>query len=311
MRISPVKKGDIVDVVAPASACSRAELQAGIRFLKSLGLRPRVPHDIFGKAPVVANTDAIRLKHLKRAIYAKDSSIIWCIRGGYGALRLMPEIRQWKKPKRGKIFLGYSDMTSLHAHFNLKWNWPTLHGTLLCRAGSGRMSAAERRTLLNLIFGKMDSVTYNGLTPLNSAARKKHTVRGPVWGGNMVVLQSSLGTAGAFDPKGCILFFEETGEWPYRMDRMLVQFEQAGWLKKAKAVVFGDCLLNDAKARRVLWGDVIHRFAQRQKIPVFKGVPAGHDVKRQMPLPFNTSAKLVGGKRGHLEIPSGILGASS
>lgn len=307
MKTQSLRPGDIVDVVAPASRCSNAELKAGIRFIESLELVPRVPHGLFGqKMPLFANTDQARLSQLKKALYSTDSKMVWCVRGGYGSLRLMPEIRKWKRPARRKIFLGYSDITTLHAHLNQVWNWPTLHGPMVERAGSGRMAARERRALLDLIFGRVDSLEFGGLDPLNARARRSGKVRGKIVGGNMAVLQSALGTSSALRPSGRILFFEDIGEAPHRVDRMLSQFAQAGWFDRARAIVFGHFLLQDARLRRDLWRDVIQRFAATVKCPVMRGLPVGHDPRVQMPLPLNTPAVLCTGQGGRLTVDSGI-----
>ncbi len=307
MKTKSLQPGDIVDVVAPASRCTPAELKAGIRFIKSLGLVPRVPSDLFGgKMPLFANTDRARLRQLKAALYARDSKMIWCVRGGYGSLRLMPEVRNWKRPVRSKIFLGYSDITTLHAHLNQAWKWPTIHGPMVERAGSGRMSVGEKRALISLLFGRTNRLEFRGLKPLNAAARRSRVVKGTLWGGNMAVLQSALGTPSALKPNGHILFFEDIGEAPHRVDRMLSQFMQAGWFKHTKAIVFGHFLLNDAKLRRDLWNDVIPRFAASVNFPVLKGLPVGHNPKVQMPLPFNTSAVLFTGARSRLSVDTGI-----
>src|SRR4051812_25033184 len=90
LMVTPVlhlKEGSIVDVIAPASACPRSELMGGLRYLKSIGLKPRVSSKIFGKTKIFANTDAERLKQLKAALLSPDSDAIWCVRGGYGTLR--------------------------------------------------------------------------------------------------------------------------------------------------------------------------------------------------------------------------------
>jgi muramoyltetrapeptide carboxypeptidase len=103
-----------------------------------------------------------------------------------------------------------------------------------------------------------------------------------------------------------ILFLEDIGERPHRVDRMLMQFEQAGIFNDVQAVVFGHFLLNDSKDRRDLWNDVMIRFAKRMKFPVFRGLPVGHDQKVQHTLPFNTAAVLNGGAQGSLIVESGI-----
>ena len=309
MKLDPLHSGDLIDVVAPASRCTDQELKAAVRALVDMGFRPRVPRGLFGRpgtTRMLANTDAERARQLKAALMARDSKLIWCVRGGYGALRIMPEVRRWKKPARPKILLGYSDISTLHAHLNQAWGWPSLHGPLLDRLGRGTMLEKEKRQLFALLEGRLPAVEYGGLKPLNAAARRARAVRGPVLGGNMTVLQSGLGTPSALDPRGAILFFEDLGEKPHRVDRMLAQMAQAGWFARARAVVFGDMLYDDAALSRDIWREAIGRFAAGLRLPVLKGVPAGHHRERQFVVPLNTPAELVTGARGRLVIPSGI-----
>ncbi len=306
MQLEALQPGDIVDLVAPASACSRSDLDQGICAIRELGLIPRVPKNIFAKSVLFSNSDERRLEQLRVALYARDSKLIWCIRGGYGVLRLMPEILRWRPPQHRKLVLGYSDITTLHQHLNQQWNWPSLHGPLVDRLGRGAIKGSERRYLLGLLFGRVDQICFHNLKPLNAQAKASRVIRGKVLGGNMAVLQSGLGTPSAMDPRGTILFFEDIGERPHRMDRMLTQFEQVGWFRNARAVVLGDFILGESKDRRNLWKDVIPRFAEAQKIPVLCGLPVGHSSRRQWPLPLNTWAELALGVRGQLTVKSPV-----
>ncbi|MGZ3723560.1 MAG: S66 peptidase family protein [Bdellovibrionales bacterium] len=306
MRLEAIQPGDIVDVVAPASACTKEELKLGIRALHALGLVPRVPKDIFAKSLLFSNSDDKRLAQFKKAIYARDSRFIWCVRGGYGAIRLMPEIAKWKRPAHSKILLGYSDITTLHVYLNQKWKWPTLHGPLLDRLGRNALTPSEAKELFGLLYGGQSEVVFKNLKPLNKAARQKKSLRAPVLGGNMTVLQSGLGTPSSLRPRGDIIFFEDTGERPHRVDRMLAQFAQAGWFDGARAILLGQFMLNNPKDRRGLWNDVFPRFAAEMKIPVLAGMPVGHDPRAQRTLPFNTPAVLKLGVSPTLTVDSGI-----
>lgn len=306
MHLESLRPGDIVDLVAPASKCSKAELAQGVRAIRELGLVPRVPKDIFAKSILFSNSDEKRLAQLRRALYATDSKMIWCVRGGYGVIRLVPEMMKWKKPKKAKLVWGYSDITTLHLHLNQQWGWPTVHGPQVDRFGRGVIKGAELKLIHGILFGDIDEIDYPKLRPLNSAARKAGKISGVVVGGNMAVLQSAMGTPSQLKTTGKILFFEDISERPHRVDRMLTQFVQAGWFKSARAVVFGDFVNNDTKDLRDIWQDVIPRFAEAQKIPVLRGLPSGHNPKCQWPLPFNSSAVLFTGTSGHLMVKSPV-----
>lgn len=300
----PLAPGDVVDIVAPAWACSKAELRGAVAFVKSLGLIPRYDQKIFGNSPLFAQTDAERLRQLSRALTAKDSRAVWCVRGGYGAIRLLPALQRLKAPKVAKLFIGYSDITTLHQFLGQQWHWPTVHGPLLDRFGRGDNQPRETRDLVNLIFGRQTELRFAGLKPLNGQARRARVVRGQVVGGNLATLQSSLGTPWAALPQDRIVFFEDTGERPHRVDRMLTQMQQAGYFNKVRAVIFGPLLIG-SKDRRLLWDDVVRRFAEGSSFPVLKGMPSGHGNK-QRPLPLLTEAHLQLGRQGTLRVHTGV-----
>lgn len=297
-----LQAGDIVDVVAPAWACKRSELNGAVRYLKKMGFRARVPKNIFSKkVKLFAQTDQERLLQLTRALSAPDSKAVWCLRGGYGAIRLLPGLTKLKIPSQTKLVIGYSDITTLHTFLNAQWRWPTIHGPLLDRFGRHANLPQETKETWGLLTGNLDHVVFKNLKPLNLAARKTKNIRSSVIGGNMAVLQSSLSTPWQANPNGHIVFFEDVGERPHRVDRMLTQFQQAGFFKKTKAVLFGSLLVANNKDRRLMITDVLPRFAQSVKFPVLMNMPCGHgDVQR--PLPFLTAATLTTGKNSQLVV---------
>ncbi len=298
--------GDVVDVVAPGFRSSAEELVGGERFLRDWGLRPRIPKDIYGRDVLCANSDEVRFEQLKKALYAPDSKAIWCIRGGYGANRLLPGLMRLKRPKgRPKLLVGLSDITSLHVFLNQQWGWPTVHGPLLDRLGRKAALPKYERELKRFVFGGEDEIIFSGLRAMNTPAKKKTVLRAEVSGGNLVVLQSSLATNCQWQTAGKILFFEEIGERGYRVDRMLEHFTQVGLFKRAKAIVFGQFIGGrEPDGSNHVW-PVIERFAKDSRIPVLKGLASGHDVI-QRPLPFGTRAELhLGGSTARLVCASG------
>src|SRR5580692_5758019 len=230
--------GDIVDVVAPGFRCTPEQLEGGIQFLKRQGLIPRVPPDLFGADLLCANTDAHRFAQLRKALYARDSRAVWGVRGGYGAIRIIQRLQSLQPPRRPKLLIGYSDATTLHQLLNLHWGWPSLHGPLLDRLGSADIRDAQHTELLAVLFGTAPQVTFTNLVPLNAAARRRQRINSRLWGGNLTVLQSALGTPLQRRPSGMLLL-EDIGERGYRIDRVLEQLRQAGVLRNLKAVLLG------------------------------------------------------------------------
>lgn len=296
-----LKKGDIVDVVSPGFASTPEEVENARQFLLKWGLVPRIPKGLIQKHFLHSNTDEKRFGFLREALAAKDSKIIWCLRGGYGSNRLLPMLDKLKKPARQKLLVGISDITSLHVYFEQKWKWPTMHASLLDRMGSGKVPAKIEKETMDLLFGKTKGVEFKKLKAMNKAAENLKSVKASVVGGNLVVLQSTLGTPYQLNTDNKILFIEDLGERGYRVDRILEHFQQAGLYKKCKALIIGEFLGGQEMDGRVLWPQVFKSWAARLDIPVFSGMEAGHGIV-QRPVPFLTEAVLKGGKKGSLWI---------
>ncbi len=306
-----LKKGDIVDVIAPGFCPTDDEVEAGVQFLESWDLVPRLPHDLFGADVIASNTDEKRLKHLSHALLAKDSSAVWCLRGGYGAIRLVPGLLKLKKPARTKILLGLSDVTTIQLWLNLKWKWPSLQAPLLdrlgrtvneslVREGRPRPIDAQVEELRRIVFGETSTVLYEGLREHSGATvpktHAKALIRGTMGGGNLVTYASAIGTSIHPNSADQILFFEDIGERGYRIDRLLEQLVQSKVVTgKTKAIVFGEFIAGNESDGTNRVGDVIDRFARTWAIangvPVLTGVSSGHG-QNQRVVPLGTHAVL-------------------
>lgn len=282
----PLVQGDVVDIVAPASGCSQMELTSAIESLEQLGFVPRMPPGILSKEhPFLSNSDKKRFSFLKDALFNDTSKAIWCIRGGYGSIRILPELYKIKHKPKPKLVIGLSDITSLHNFLNLHWKWPTVHGPVL--AFLPDRTKNDRAELFKVITGEVLEVQFTNLTPVNAAAKKNGRVAGPVMGGNLMTLQGSLGTPYLKLPDNSIVFLEEVNERGYRLDRLFTGLLQGGFFKKARAVVLGDFIGGDEPNGKNYVDTAIQNFANEVKIPVFRGLPCGHG-KIQRPVPFGT-----------------------
>jgi muramoyltetrapeptide carboxypeptidase len=301
----PLQKGDIIDVVAPASKCNREDLNAAVEMIKARGFVARVPEKIFQPDLLFSSPDEARFKYLKEALYATDSKAIWCARGGYGSNRLLPQLAKLRRPKKSKIFVGLSDITSLHVFFNQEWNWPTIHGPMMDRLGRNTMPTMYVREVFDVVTGEESELKFDGLKPLNDAARKNKKISGPISGGNLTILATTLGTKFHWKPSGDLLFLEDIGERGYRVDRTLEHLRAAGVYRGVKAILFGDFTegLEPDGSDRV--PEVLKAFAQSMDIPVLKGIKSGHDVI-QRPVPFGTIATLMTGAKPKLSVATGV-----
>jgi muramoyltetrapeptide carboxypeptidase len=295
-----LKHNDIVDIIAPASHSPLNRLEDGIRWVESVGLIPHVPKDIINTDLFFAAPLETQLKHLKYALYS-DSKAIWCLRGGYGSMRLIPHLLKLRPPKKPKLFIGFSDITSLHLFFSQVWNWPVIHGRTISQMHPDLKTSPDRKLLSDIIFGKKNEMIFRKLKPLNTHAKIPQIISGSMTGGNLRIIQSSVGTSWEIRPKGKILFIEDVGERGYSIDRMLEQLIQAGLINKGiKAVVFGDFTEGLEKDGNDFTGQALQRFADRVPYPVLRGLPAGHGPILNYPVPINTDCKLQTGKIGKL-----------
>ncbi len=285
------EKGKI-HIIAPGMPFDPLALRRSLQLVQSWGFDVEGDKKNLLKKnhPVCASDRQTRWQQLHEALMSPTEDIIWAVRGGYGSLHLIPELLKLRRPKVKKLLIGFSDITTLHLFFNQQWGWESWHGPHLDRLGS--LSEKLQRDIQSRLKGRTDDFRFSSLKPLNASAQKLKSVRGVMAGGNLVTLQSSLGTPAALRGDGKILFFEDIGERGYRIDRVLEQFTQAKVFRKTKAVVFGSFVGGEEPNGKNLTRKVLQEFASYQKFPVFMGVPSGHIPQNPL-LPLGTSALLV------------------
>ena len=286
----------VVDIVAPASPVSLRQVKEACLRVRALGLYPRLLMNPEAKKQFLfSDTDERRFFFLKKALMASDSQAVWALRGGWGSGRLMPFFLKMKRPKTAKLFIGYSDVSTLKMFLNLKWNWPTLHFPVLAD-WEGRLQVRKKpQVRQEFPHGLCPSLScFKGLRVLNpSHHRSSFVIQGRMTGGNLSLVQNALATPWAFSFKNRILFLEETGEKAYRIDRMLYQMRIAGLFKGIKALVLGDFIYLKSKTlvQKNHIQEVLRGFAQEMRVPVLSGLPIGHQHKNKA-LPFFTPAKI-------------------
>ncbi len=292
---SALRKGDVVDVIAPASAClkSEAPISAIKELLISWGLVPRMPDDIFGVDLLCANTDAKRFEFLKDALLNNESRAIWCLRGGYGSMRLIPQLDNLQlKNLPAKLFIGMSDITVLHLFLRQHFQWATLLGPSVRQVTDKGVEEENIQELKAIMFGQQESLSYN-LIAMNEFGAKKQLLQAPIIGGNLCLVQTSIGTSWQADPRNKILFVEEVNERGYRVDRMLEHLQQAGIFKDVVAILFGDFTGGLEPNGESLIEPVLKRFAESCDFPVLRCPGIGHGkFNRVLPLGSNTQLKL-------------------
>ncbi|ODN01885.1 hypothetical protein Ocin01_04785 [Orchesella cincta] len=288
--------GDLVRVVAPAGKGSSQNLPRITEYIESLGLVAQITDNIYDQdEPFYSNFDEFRANDLISAILDDNCKIIWCIRGGAGCNRLIKYLDErlpTEPPPTPKLLIGYSDITVLHIYLHKKYNWPTLHGAMLEAVVNGSYDPDSNsiRFLLELIFNRITTVCYSELTRLDEGAQPTLPIAGAVVGGNLTLVEASIGTNWEINTEDKILFIEDISVAAYSLERSLSHMVQVGMFEKAKAVIFGDFTSADSQQ---LIQFVQQRFATDPLIncPVFVLPGIGHgDVN--LPLPLNTSAEI-------------------
>ncbi len=299
-----LKRGDLVDLIAPASGFNRVEYDGCLKFIDDLGLKARVPAFeslIDRKYEFCSNSAQYRFNHLADALKAEDSKAIWCMAGGYSSYQLL-EMLDSLKPQKQKLFIGFSDITVLLNYLCDKWNWLTLHGPMLKNLGKGELSKQSVEQLKNIIFGDVSQIEVTQLVAYNDTAKKEGEIKGKIIGGCLSLMQVFLGTPQDIDYKDKILLLEDDRfETPARVSRILDQMLRAGIFNKVKAVILGSFLEEDTlenKALNVAFSGLKQELDKQGK-PLLWGKDLGHCSNMQ-PLILGAETVMKTGKEPRL-----------
>ena len=302
-----MQPGDLIEIIAPGSHAPLSHLQKGAEILQSWGFRVIFEENILQPNIFLANTDKFRFASFKKAMNNPKSKAVWCLRGGYGAIRLLPEIEKMAAPKNKKILIGLSDITSLQTVICQKWKFPALHSALIDRLALEKLDESNLAEIRSALTRPEFVMKFENLRPLNKAAKSEKKIKSKVVGGNLMVATSTLGTPSQLKTAGKIIFLEELCERSYRIDRCLQQMKQAGLFEKADAVVFGDFTNCDEPNKENYVQQVLQDFFKDLKIPAFTGIENGHGDK-QRPLFFNTETHLSCGENAQMLVYSPFEG---
>lgn len=305
-RLTP---GDLVGVVAPASPPPNPQnIDRALDALARLGFKPKPGAHLRRRCGFLAGNDQQRAADLMEMFEDPSVKAIICFRGGYGAARLLPLLDYGIIRQNPKIFIGYSDITSLHCALLTKANLISFHGPML-------NSDLLKEDLPDFTLQSfLRTLTQPAPPGSLVAGYRRKTIRilspgaasGPLVGGNISILCASLATPYQPRFKGAILFFEDLNEEPYRFDRMLTQLLNAGLLQHVAGIAIGinrNC--RDPKAKkcaeyRQSLEEVFKERLLPLKIPIVAGLPFGH-VRYNATLAVGARA-VLDGNQGDLSI---------
>jgi len=292
--------GDLVGIAAPASPPpDPAALDACVAAVEAMGFKPRLGRHARKRLGFLAGSDRERAADLMAFFTDRKVKGILCVRGGYGTARLLPRLDFHAIRQNPKVFVGYSDITSLHCAFLAKSGLVSFHGPMLNSDFIQDPPAYTREAFLRVVSGAAAGSIRTGCKKAKPMTLRGGKASGRLIGGNLTLLCSTLGTAAQPSFRDAILFFEDLGEEPYRFDRMLTQLLLAGLLSQVSGVAIGtnkDCFDPKAKTCREYRQTVEDVFRERLlplKVPVVAGLPFGH-VPLNATLPIGIRATLDG-----------------
>lgn len=277
-----------IHVVAPASGTSPEKIaQLQLLFGLTIEISPTIINqDILFHA----TGDEERFEQLKKAFYNQSKKrVIWTLRGGYGSARLIDKLSVLPKPECEKIFIGFSDNTALHLFLSQQWGWQTIHASGFAQLLDKNQDPQNYMRIAEIVANTAKTHSISHLQPLNSKAMTVKPIKGYLTGGNLTIVETSIGTRWQAQTADKIVFLEEVGEKGYRIDRSLNHLSQAGLFKDVTAIVFGAFThKTDAKEINI----ALERFATENDIPIYKTDQFGH-AEVNYPLIYNTMAEII------------------
>lgn len=293
---SKLPDGGCVGIVAPSSAVRTPQLADGIRCLTDRGFRVVLGEHVYDRWGYLAGTDEARASDLTEMFARKDVSAVICARGGYGAARMVDGV-DWDVVRANpKVFVGYSDITTLHLAMERRAGLMTFHGPMVTTLGSGIGEAAERLLWRLLSTPEPEIDLLNGSEIAKTLA--SGLAHGRLSGGCLSILCAALGTPEAPDFAGRIVLLEDTDEPLYRVDRLLTQLVRSGCVDEAAGFVIGTvtnwCQSHESSWLRLddLWLDILGPLGK----PIVVGADFGH-VDSPLTLPLGCSAALDADRR--------------
>ncbi|MGZ4788839.1 MAG: S66 peptidase family protein [Terriglobales bacterium] len=290
LKPPPLRRGDTIGIVAPASNIQREMLDAGVATLRQLGYEVALGDSIFEQDLYFAGSAEARARDLMRMFERSDVRAILCARGGYGSNYLLSLLDLDVIRRHPKILVGYSDITSLLTWICDETGLITFHGPMVTKD-----FAHEDGVALEAWFSAVEGGTQMKVGSESSSLRTlvAGEAEGILYGGCLSIVTASLGTPYMVETGGTILFLEDIGTKPYQIDRMLMQMRYAGAFDGVRGIVFGemlDCVQPGGQSYSL--DEVIVRVLGDLNVPIAYGLSSGHVRRGNITLPLGVTARL-------------------
>ncbi len=324
VRPAPLSEGDPVALISPSFYTSQKKLTSAVRSVEMLGLKPIAFASCSDRYDYLAGCDALRADDLMKAFADPSIRAVFCLRGGYGAARILDLIDYDIIRQNPKVFIGFSDITALHTVINQKCGLITYHGPMPTAPYYSQDEEVTLSFLKRALFCKKGEyeIHLNGLRVLNEETRTKRKIEnendsepysdsdeefgcagpsnakagalmsGRLCGGNLTVLAAALGTPYEIETAGKILFLEDVGERTYRIDRAVTSLRLAGRLEACSGILLGTFEGCAPEPGGRTCEQIITEIAEPLGIPVLSGLPCGHS-KQNITLPLGAWCEVM------------------
>ncbi|MCF6365503.1 MAG: LD-carboxypeptidase [Bacteroidales bacterium] len=293
MHFKQLKRKDKIGLITPAGFITKQKLKNAVQNIENLGFEAFWYGSVSDKKGYLAGTDKARIEELHKMYKNNSVKAILCVRGGYGATRILDLIDYELIKQNPKPLIGYSDITALHSAIYKKTGQIGFHGTV----GASIFTEFTLKNFKEVFCEKKEVVNY---TSSETSNYKHYTIHegkasGKLAGGNLSLINSLLCTPYDVNWDNKIVFIEEINEPPYKIDRLLTQLIQAGKFKKVKGIIFGIFNRCEGKDFNVKNEDtfslkeILSEKIKPLKIPAAYGFPFGH-IKNQIILPIGANA---------------------
>jgi muramoyltetrapeptide carboxypeptidase len=288
MKIPPyLQKGDTIAILATARKNIDDNLKPAIDLLHSWGLEVVIGKTIGLDNNQLAGTDAQRAEDFQHQLDNPNIKAIWCVKGGYGTVRIIDLIDFTKFKQNPKWIIGFSDATVIHSYLN-KLNIASIHGAMPITVERATPETIE--SLRKALFG--ESLEYT--VPFDSSNRLGNA-KGEIVGGNLSILYSLMGSNAQIDCKGKILFIEDIDEYLYHIDRMMMSLKRCGCFDGLNGLIVGG--MTKMRDNDIPWGknanQIIEDVTKGYTFPILYNFPAGH---------FRDNRALIFGKQVSIEL---------
>lgn len=282
-----LKKGDTIALVATARKNTEDNLKPTLNLIKSWGLNAVIGSSIGLSDNQLAGTDEQRAADIQEQLDNPNIKAIWCVRGGYGTVRIIDLLNFTKFKEHPKWIIGFSDVTVLHSYIN-KLRIASLHAIMPVTIPNASPEAVA--SLKKSLFG--ENLNYE---IARNAKNRLGNAEGELIGGNLSILYSLMGSNAQLDCKGKILFIEDLDEYLYHIDRMMMSLDRCGCFENLNGLIVGG--MTKMKDNEIPWGknanEIIENRTKKYSFPVIYDFPAGH---------IKDNRSLIFGKKVTLEV---------